>query len=305
MKLRYPILSCLLLLTAVPVVAQLDPIYAQYLNNPVLLNPAYAGINNRFSAVATFRKQWAGFDGSPTTYGVAAHSSVWNNKVGVGFSGIVDQIGDTRNTEFNTMYSYKLELGENSGDKVLSFGLQAGAINFRNDAASVNARDPNDPSFAYVNEFRFNFGAGAILKTERFFIGFSVPRMIPATVGQPGQSIQVYSRNFYLMGSYMIYLSEYVRLKPSVLLKATQGAPVSADININVNFEQRYTIGVLTRNLNTYGFLTQINVKDFRFGYVFELPSNNSVGSAFSSHEIAVTMSTAIFNFHSRTFSNF
>lgn len=293
------------ILTAVKGLAQLDPLYAQYLNNPVLLNPAYTGINNRFNAVVSYRKQWASFDGSPTTFSFATHMAVRDNKVGAGLVAVVDKIGDTRNTEIKGTYAYKLDLGKNSGEKTLSFGLQAGLINFRNDPTSVNPRDPNDPAFAYVNESRFNFGAGIMVKTEKYLLGFSAPRIIPATIGQGGQKIRVYGQHFYLMGSYVFYLSEYVRLKPSVLLKATQGAPVSADLNFNLNLEQRYTVGVLTRNFNTFGLLVQMNVKDYRLGYVFETPTNNSLGTPFSSHEISLSLSMAVLNFHSSTFSNF
>ena len=285
--------------------AQMDPLYAQYLNNPILLNPAYSGINNRFNATVGYRKQWASFDGSPTTFNLASHMSVRDNKVGVGLIAVVDKIGDTRNTEINTTYSYKLDLGQNYGEKTLSFGLEAGMINFRNDGKAVNPKDPNDPSFGFINETRFNFGAGVILKTEKYLIGFSAPRLIPATIGQGDQKFTVYGQHFYLLGSYVFYMSEYVRLKPSVLLKATQGAPVSADLNFNLNLEQRYTVGVLTRNFNTFGFLLQMNVKDYRLGYVFETPTNNSLGTPFSSHEITLSLSMAVLSFHSSTFSNF
>ena len=42
--------------------AQIDPLYAQYLNNPMLINPAYAGLNNNLNIGVSFRKQWAGFE---------------------------------------------------------------------------------------------------------------------------------------------------------------------------------------------------------------------------------------------------
>jgi len=296
----------LFILTRVNSLAQLDPLYAQYLNNPILLNPAYTGINNRFNAVVAYRKQWASFDGSPTTFSFASHMSFReNNKVGAGLIAVVDKIGDSRNTEISGTYSYKLDLGKNSGEKTLSFGLQAGMMNFRNDLTSVYPRDPNDPAFAFVNESRFNLGAGVMVKTETYLLGFSAPRIIPTTIGQGGQKIQVYGQHFYLLGSYVFYLSEYVRLKPSVLVKATHGAPVSADLNFNLNLEQRYTVGILTRNFTTYGLLVQMNIKDYRVGYVFEAPTNNSLGTPFTSHEISISLAMRVLSSHSSTFSNF
>ncbi len=281
--------------------AQQDPLYSQYLNNPVLINPAYTGINNKFNAVVGYRKQWAGFDGSPTMINFSSHMSFYQNKVGAGLMVVQDNIGDTRSTEVNAMYSYKLEFR----DYVVSFGLLTGMVLLQNDPNQVNPLDQNDPSFTFTKESKFNFGSGVMLKSERVLLGVSVPHLIPSTVGQGGQQMNVYAQHLYLLGAYVVYLSEYVRLKPSVLLRATKGSPMSADLNFNLNLEQRYTLGVLTRNFNTFGALVQMNIKDYRLGYVFEVPANNSLGANFTSHEISLSISLGPLSYHDRAFSNF
>ena len=135
-------------------------------------------------------------------------------------------------------------------------------------------------------------------------IGLSAPRLTKASVDMGGQSIEIYNQHYYLLGAYVIYLTDRIRLKPSILLKATKGA-FSTDLNFNFNLEENYTAGIFTRNFNTYGLLVQINIKDYRIGYVFEVPSNNSVGARFTSHEISLALSLAVFNFHDHSKSNF
>ena len=98
--------------------AQVDPLYAQYLNNPMLINPAYAGLNNNLNAGITYRKQWAGFEGSPTTYNVNAHTSLLDNRMGVGLIILKDNVGINSNTEIHGTYAYRLDLDQ----KYLSFG---------------------------------------------------------------------------------------------------------------------------------------------------------------------------------------
>ena len=44
------LLLLILLAGALQVTAQQDPIYAQYINNPLAINPAFAGSNNMFNA---------------------------------------------------------------------------------------------------------------------------------------------------------------------------------------------------------------------------------------------------------------
>ncbi len=288
-------------LTLVASHAQQDPLYSQYLNNPLLVNPAYTGINNKLNLVAGYRMQWAGFDGSPTTLNFSAHSSFYQNKVGAGILVVQDKIGETKITQYNATYSYKIELKKG---RTLSFGLQTGLTNYRNDNEQLNPQQPGDPAFAFINDLKFNVGAGIMLKSERYMIGLSAPRLTKASVDMGGQSIEIYNQHYYLLGAYVIYLTDRIRLKPSILLKATKGA-FSTDLNFNFNFEENYTAGLFTRNFNTYGLLVQINIKDYRIGYVFEVPSNNSVGARFTSHEISLALSLAVFNFHDHSKSNF
>jgi type IX secretion system PorP/SprF family membrane protein len=299
---RTPIIIFLILLST-PLFAQQDPLYSQYMLNPLLINPAYAGLNNNFNAMAGYRAQWTGLDGQPTTINASAHSSVAGNKVGVGILFINDKIGNISNTETNFSVSYKLELEES----IFSFGMQAGLQSFRSDNSGLTIFDPDDNAFA-TNErgTRLNIGAGAILKSERFFVGLSIPRLLPSTFRNGGQEFELYNQHYYLMGSYVHYLNEHIRLKPSILLRGIKGAPPSVDLAFNLNINAIHTAGVFTRNLNTYGILLQTLVKEkLRFGYVFELPTNKSVGAQFTSHEISVGVSMSVLSFHEKSLTNF
>lgn len=283
--------------------AQVDPLYAQYLNNPLLINPAYTGLNNNFNASVTYRKQWAGFEGSPTTYNFNAHTSLFDNRMGLGLIVLRDNIGVNSNTEVHGTYAYRLDLDQ----KYFSFGLQAGFINFRGNNGDLNPYDPGDPIFEETERIsKPSFGAGAALHSERFFIGVSVPRMLKAKATFSDLETELYSQHFYLMGAYVIYLNEHIRFKPSVLLKSVKGSPLSTDLNFSVNFEEKYTAGIYTRNFNAYGLLAQMKLADsYRFGYAFEVPSGNSVGSNFTTHEIMIGLNLALLNFHTHSITNF
>jgi hypothetical protein len=63
--------------------------------------------------------------------------------------------------------------------------------------------------------------------------------------------------------------------------------------------DDSYMLGLFTRSLNTYGVMARINLGDtMRIGYVFELPTNQSVGSSFVSHEVTVGFRIKTFRFH-------
>src|SRR5690349_11731367 len=158
--------------------AQIDPLYAQYLNNPLVINPAYTGFNNEFNASVSFRKQWAGFDGSPTTMNFTAHSSLFNNKMGAGLIVVSDQIGEYKNLLAMGTYSYKIELEKFR----VSFGLQAGIASYRSDNSELNIEDETDVYFLDdLNTTSPVFGAGLIISNDKLFLGVSVPRMLKTT----------------------------------------------------------------------------------------------------------------------------
>lgn len=282
--------------------AQIDPLYAQYLNNPLVINPAYTGFNKELNTSISFRKQWAGFDGSPTTINFTAHSSLFNNKMGVGLVVVQDQIGENKNLVAMGTYGYKVQFE----DMTLSFGLQGGITNYRSDNSELNI-DPDgagDPFFLDdQNITKPTFGAGIILSTDNLFLGVSVPRMLKTkgTFSNDTETVEgeLYTQHIYGMASYILFLSDRIRLKPAVLLKYVPGNPLSVDINALFNIDERYGIGAFTRNFNTYGLLAQIKfAQSLKFSYAFELPTNNSVGMSFTTHEITLGMSFAVFDFH-------
>lgn len=299
---RLILLSILVISTAASADAQIDPLYAQYLNNPLVINPAYTGLNKELNVSVSTRLQWAGFDGSPTTVNLSAHTSLFDNRMGAGLIIVSDKIGEYNNTLAMGTYSYKIQMDRT----VVSFGLQAGVASYRGDNSELNIMDPNDPYFTEnINVTKPIFGAGVILTNDNLFLGVSVPRMLKTrstfTDETTNEEVEgdIYTQHFYGMASYILFLNERIRLKPAVLLKYVQGNPLSVDVNAVLNIDERYGIGAFTRNFGTYGVLAQIKFgQSFRLAYAFELPTGKSVGVNFTSHELTLGLSLAVFDFH-------
>lgn len=283
--------------------SQIDPLYAQYMNNPLVINPAYAGLNNNMNASISYRMQWSGFEGHPNTFNVSGHSSFADNKMGLGALIIQDNIGNTKNTEATAAYSFKIEIGKT----YLSFGLQGGVANYQTTNSALNIYDPSDPAFTEdAQVWKPTFGAGLILKNDQLFLGFSVPRMLNSTVSFTDVTTELYSRHFYATAAYVFFLSERIRLKPSALLKGVKGSPLSLDFNAAINIDEKYTAGAFTRNLNSYGVLAGFQFgKGYRMGYTFELPTDKSVGVQFTSHEITLGVNLSVFDFQDSSISSF
>jgi hypothetical protein len=88
-------------------------------------------------------------------------------------------------------------------------------------------------------------------------------------------------------------------MKPAALIKAVSGSPLSVDVNVQLLLNEQFSLGALTRNLNTFGLMAQLKLSQgFKFGYVFEVPANNSVGFRFTSHELTVGLNLSMMSFH-------
>ena len=60
MKISYIILLLLSIVSGAS--AQQDPMFTQYMHNPVSINPAYAGSRGTLNAVLMHRQQWVGIE---------------------------------------------------------------------------------------------------------------------------------------------------------------------------------------------------------------------------------------------------
>jgi type IX secretion system PorP/SprF family membrane protein len=287
----------LLILVSAENFAQQDPLYSQYINNPFVINPAYTGLTDNLSMAVSYRNQWGGYEGSPKTINANGHMSLFNNRAGTGLMLVSDQIGGSTISEAMGSFSYRINV---ASDKIFSFGLQAGVTNFRVDNSKVNPFDKNDPLFqGSISETKPTIGFGVILKNDKFFTGISVPRMLKSTFDLGGQQASLYTQHYYAIGSYLFFLSERIRLKPSALLKIVKGAPTSFDLNASLIIHENYQAGVLTRDLNTYGlFMQAIFSNSLRLGYVFEVPTNASVGARFTTHEITLGFRMNMLPYH-------
>ncbi len=288
-------LLLLLLVSGVKIYAQQDPLYSQYMMNPLLINPAYSGITTDLNASVMYRKQWAGFEGSPVTMNANAHIALANNRMGAGIIILQDQIGTDKTIEVTATYGYHIKL---NNDLTLSFGLQGGVINYQSDYDDLKINRA-DTKFSNISEWKPNIGSGLLLHNQRFMVGLSVPKLLKATSVSESVSTALYNQHAYLFVGYVFQLSNRIKIKPWVLARTVSGAPISFDYAASLKVDDSYTLGLFTRNFSTYGFLGQINLGDtFRFGYVFELPTEKSVGTQFTTHEITLGVRLGVLTFH-------
>ncbi|MBY0426301.1 MAG: PorP/SprF family type IX secretion system membrane protein, partial [Cytophagales bacterium] len=119
---------------------QNNAIYSQYLFNGLVINPAYAGNEDKFVLNAIVKKQWVSVPGSPLTLVASGHSPVSQKGLSLGFILSNDQAGFISQNGVTAVGAYKIKWTNSS----LSFGLQIGLTNYSIDYSKITTDDNSD-----------------------------------------------------------------------------------------------------------------------------------------------------------------
>lgn len=276
---RNALLALLVLASCSISVAQQLPQFSQYMFNTISVNPAYAGSRETLSVVGLHRSQWVGIERSPTTQTLSIHSPLKNEQVGVGLSVINDNLGYENIAFVFGDFSYTINTGEKTK---LAFGLKGGVIHYGLDSDFLTDESVTaDPYFAnFSNRWNPNFGVGVYFHSNRWYLGLSSPRIVKNNYNKTGKNkpeieyVAQERNSYYFTGGAVFDIGGTTKFKPAYLVKATNGAPLSVDINANFLFNEKFWIGAGYRtNINTssVGASTDFQVsKLLRIGYSYE-----------------------------------
>lgn len=284
--------SCvfLMLLSIASVCAQQDAQYTQYMYNTQVINPGYVGSLKHTQFASLYRTQWIGLDGAPETFSFSTGMPIRKN-MGLGLSFIQDQIGPSQESIINADYAYAIPVNE-ANDMRIVFGLKGGLHLLNVDYGKLNIHNPNEEVFQYNinNRIKPMIGAGLYLYTSRWYAGLSVPNMIETIYYDDVAVSNAKQRmTFYGMGGYVFQWNDNLKLKPAILLKMEQGAPLGVDTSLNVLLYEKFTLGVAYRWDASVSALAGFQVFDNVFvgyGYDHEVTTLGNYNSG--SHELFI-----------------
>lgn len=297
---RRIVLSGLFVLGYCSAFAQQYPVFTQYYFNELVINPAYAGSHVQLSLNSTYRNQWVNFPGAPRTFSFSGHTSVYKGKVGLGMLVNHDEIGSYGNEHVYFFYSYKLKFR----NATLSMGLQAGFNYLGVDFSKLDLQNPNDPSFAPLNEFKPNFGTGLYYNRKNFFVGFSIPFILNNSLssGLESAATAIKEARYYFLRSGVIFpidRAEKLKLNPSILVRAQEGQPLSMDLNMGLIIQDVLSPGISWRSGDS--FITFIDIKlseKFHFAYSYDWTTSGLNRFSNGSHEFMLNYRAKISSVH-------
>lgn len=270
--------------------AQLEPQFTQYMFNEMFINPAYAGSRDFMSMNLVYRNQWVGIEGAPTTQTFTAHTPLRNERFGVGLSVMNEEIGVTRDLSVFGNYAYRMPVSFG----FVSLGLSAGIIHHTERLNDINTNEDNDNSFVGTPQFNLpNAGFGAYVNGDRFYAGFSIPRLLENNIdplkNKSTNGINTDYWHYYITGGYVIPVNENVRMKATTMIKAVSGAPLIVDIGAHALFHEMFWIGANYRTGDAVAAVAQFQINNqLRMGYSYDFTTTELKNYSSGTHEITL-----------------
>lgn len=254
--------------------AQQDPQYTLYQYNQMIINPAYAGARDVFTAVALNRQQWVGFDGAPKTTNLSIHGPILNKNLGLGLTVISDRMGPRNTIGAYGNIAYILKI---SNAWKLSFGLNAGYQRYQFDYSKIEMKqDEIAPElFQNLSKGALDINGGLYLRNKAFFLGISAthlnsPDIYTYEATSSGKYVYKVNMHTFVTAGYSFIISDNFIFAPTVMVKQVQNE-LGMDFNANVFLYKKLWLGAFYRNGYGPGALIQFYfTKNVRAGLSYD-----------------------------------
>ena len=298
------------LLSAISLSAQ-DPQLSQNFANPLLISPAFAGLQDQNKVYLTHRNQWPNQSANYQYSATGLEVSLGEINSGIGLLIATDKQFSSLQTNLITLqYAYHANLNENT---LLSMGIQGSAVFRSLDYSHLTYGDQlnqfiingslastTDPlASQYVNAIHYgDLSAGLLINHSNYWLGASAHHL-----NRPNQSLirssdELVAPKYALMGGISIPISEGKSLKPALYIK-NQGSFSQLDLGTSVQLDP-LVIGLWYRGLplnknsaesisSRESLIGQIGIQNnrFSFGYSYDFTvSGLGIGSG-GAHELS------------------
>ena len=258
----------------------------QYLNNGMIINPAYAGSREALSATLMHRSQWLGFEGAPVSQILAIHTPLINEKIGLGV--MVDNFS-IPTVQYNSIYfnyAYRMWLGSSR----LSLGLKGGGYVYKETFDELNLKDGvgSDPSFVPESGFAPNFGAGAYIYNKKYFAGLAVPFFMSKSKASKA-NFDFGSYHFVFTAGYLFEISQNFKIKPVTLIDYNK-------YSISYQFATHFILlndalwfGTAYKSNKDLTFMLEVQINpSIKIGYAYDHSFSDISKFSNGSHELMI-----------------
>jgi type IX secretion system PorP/SprF family membrane protein len=242
---KYIIIIAILLTTQITNAQQLQT-SSFYDLQGIIHNAGMAGVNSANFVGVSYKTQWNGIAGKPTTGTLFGSFKLPKQKLGVSANIYNDVTGPTSRTGVQLSIAKHIALQNG--------GLFAVGIENRFQQYAINqSKLPSlvgDPALAgKLNSFKYDAGFGVSYSDQKFQIGAGVSQLVQTKLNtysgnlNPNQEGRLY-RHFYVHSLYNYNIDENTVITPNVLFTYLPNAPLEMQGNIRIEHNKLFWYGV-------------------------------------------------------------
>ncbi len=305
-----------LLVSATTWISAQDPVFSQFYNAPVQLNPGLVGLTENAQVALNYRNQWSGWPNAYSTYAASFDKYFEDLNSGFGVQMLADNAGDgiMKTIKVSGIYAYQMNLNKSVRARV---GMEASFYQSRLDWDKLVFFDQLLPGIRdgfpggilvptqenrpeNLNNNFVDFSIGGLIYNESYYVGISLDNLTNTYNGFIGQSS---SNNIGLPlrlaihGGWEIDLDGYNNkgfgsfIAPSILYTRQAG---SQQLNVGSLFNKenlffgawvRHNLSNIDALIVSAGWRTE----NFKMSYSFDMTLSDAfVSRTGGSHEVGV-----------------
>jgi len=265
----------------------------------MLQNPAMAGVQETNFIGASYRTQWSGISGSPTTATIFGSFDLPKHKIGIGGYAYSDKTGPTKRTALEL--SLAKHIVTDNGN-VFSMGIESRFQQYSLDKTKLTATLGSDPAIGGSDSrFKYDAGFGIAYATKKIQLGASVSQLVQSKLGfysgnfSTTEQARLY-RHYYLHGAYTWDVDGVTTLTPNFVVTYLPNAPTDFQVGLRAVHRELFWWGVGYRAKQSFMLSAGINInKKFTIGYAYDdyVSPISTFDQGASAHEVLLRFNFA------------
>ena len=276
-----------------------DPEFTQFYANPVYLNPAFAGSAQCPRLILNYRNQWPGIENAFQTYSGSYDQYMKKLSGGIALQVVRDGSGKGtfQTTSVAASYAYHTPLTKKLS---MSAGIKVGFVQKSIDWQALTYGDMIDKNKGFVYESseqagvdsrsNIDFSAGAMVFSERIFVGFAVNHLAQPQIGLTNQDARLMRRYTGHAGVTIPIGGDNVSnlsLSPNVLFTSQDNFN---QLNLGLYVKKGLlTAGFWYRSNDAMIALIGIETAKYKIGYSYDITLSKLSQNSAGAHEVSFT----------------
>ncbi len=309
--------------------AQFNFGYGQFQQNPLAVNPAFAGIEDFVDVRIGYKKQWVGLDNSPSHAFISSNMALkisenndykhrgvrlfeaeaYNelekpknfgyrkgNRHGIGVNLTENSDGGFQNFSTYINYAYHLRITE---QLIWSVGAGVGYEFDQFDPSGISVLNPST-DFTYLNYLQgknqknsVNINVGTIIYHQNFYLGYTANNVASMVLSGDNKDFndQINQFNQNMVLGYNYKYKYGVIITPAVLVSITPANPVQVIASLRANWHDKFWGGLQYTYLGDAAIsLGFYLTSNFGLNYAYSYPTTQMGRATSGSHELVLAL---------------